>query len=145
MVSMKTQIASGANFAKGLALQEDVAFFGISAARAPEERLSIETCTLVAYNVSSKRELWSREFKTKGLLNQVVVEGYLLMDSYTPSQTPQPTYMEWFQHPTPSSIWDFPEGTNETCSVYKEKNRIPLTWKPVKGQNLKNQEAKWSL
>jgi len=145
MVTMETQIASGANFAKGLALQGDMAFFGISEARESEERSSIPFCTLVAYNVSSKRELWRREVETKGLLNQIIVEGYLLMDSYTPSQTPQPTYMEWFQHPTPSSIWDFPEGTNETCNVYKENNRIPLAWKPVKGQSIKNMQLKESL
>jgi len=132
MPNMKTQIATDTYFSQGLALQGEVAFFGI---RAPQEHFIEQTCTLVAYNISSKRELWRREIRTKGLLNQVVVEGYLLMDSYTPSQTPQPTYMEWFQHPTPSSIWDFPEGTNETCNVYNEKNHIPLDWKPVEDQN----------
>jgi len=135
MRTMETEILTGANFAKGLALQGDLAYFGISAARAPNARLSIPTCTLVAFNVSSQRELWRREVPTEGLLNQVVVEAYLLMDSYTPSQTPQPTYMEWFQHPTPSSIWGFPEGTNETCNVYTEKNNIPLAWKPFEGQS----------
>ena len=67
----------GTVFAKGLALQGGVAYFGVSPARRPGLRLSVDPCLLVAFDLAARRELWLRPIPTRGLLNQVLSQAYL--------------------------------------------------------------------
>ena len=64
-------------FAKGLALQGNVAYFGLSYARAPPLRRTIPYSLFIAVNLVTGEEVFSRTIRSNGLINQVVTESYL--------------------------------------------------------------------
>jgi len=64
-------------FAKGLAVQGDVAFFCVSGARRPRGRLIINPVLFVAVDLKTKKELFHRSINSYGLIHQVVSESYL--------------------------------------------------------------------
>lgn len=64
-------------FSKGLAVQGDVAYFGVSYARAPALRANVPESLLVAYNLQENKVMWERVVKSNGLINQIVTRGHL--------------------------------------------------------------------
>ena len=64
-------------FSKGLTVQGDVAYFGLSGARRPVDRTKNFSTLLVAFDLATKSELWVRTIDSKGLVNQVVSMEYL--------------------------------------------------------------------
>lgn len=74
---MSTGYKNGFVFAKGLAVQGGVAFFGVAGARQRAERLAINPTLLVAVDLSTGEELFVRAVQSHGLINQVVTESYL--------------------------------------------------------------------
>ena len=69
---------NGSNiFSKGLAVQGNVAFFGVSYARAPPLRATVPEMLLVAVDLVTGNEKWARTVRTNGLINQILTESYL--------------------------------------------------------------------
>ncbi len=64
-------------FTKGLAVQGGVAYFAASYARAPPLRKNVPETLLVAVDLATRRELWTRTIRSNGLLNQILTESYL--------------------------------------------------------------------
>lgn len=64
-------------FSKGLAVQNGVAYFGVSYARAPALRHTVPESLLVAVDIKSKTEIWSRTVRSNGLINQILIKSYL--------------------------------------------------------------------
>ena len=64
-------------FTKGLVVQDDLAWFAISPAAVREERELVK-CDLVAFNLSSQREVWRWSIPSGGLVNSIVSHEGLL-------------------------------------------------------------------
>ena len=64
-------------FAKGLAVQDGVAIFGVSKAASRQWRRSVERTLLVAVDLATGEELWTHTLESQGLVNQIVSESYL--------------------------------------------------------------------
>jgi len=64
-------------FSKGLAVQDNVAFFGVSYARAPNLRQTVPESLLVAVDLITGKEKWVRVIRSNGLIGQILTESYL--------------------------------------------------------------------
>ncbi len=64
-------------FTKGLAVQGGVAYFAASYARAPPLRKYVPESLLVAVDLATKEELWTRTIRSNGLINQIITQSYL--------------------------------------------------------------------
>jgi hypothetical protein len=68
------------HFAKGLAVEDDVAYFALSLAAVREKRHEVE-CDLIAYDLAHDRELWRRRLPTHGLVNMIATARGLSSDA----------------------------------------------------------------
>ena len=64
-------------FSKGLAVQGGVAYFGVSYARAPPLRQTVPESLLVAVDLATRREKWTRVVRSNGIINQIMTRTAL--------------------------------------------------------------------
>mmetsp|Transcript_25660 Transcript_25660/g.39286 ORF Transcript_25660/g.39286 Transcript_25660/m.39286 type:complete len:819 (+) Transcript_25660:194-2650(+) len=116
---------NGSNiFSKGLAVQNNVAFFGVSFARAPPLRATVPEMLLVAVDLITGREKWVRTVRTNGLINQILTESYLGWQVQLPADM---TTIEMTYHGAGGSmvevcddeIDDDDEASKEICKSFE--------------------------
>lgn len=72
----RTVFREEGSFTKGLAVQDDVAWFAISAAATRAERFAV-SCDLVAWDLAADAQLWRRPIPSNGLVNSIVTAADL--------------------------------------------------------------------
>ncbi|MCG3133236.1 MAG: hypothetical protein HMLKMBBP_00361 [Planctomycetes bacterium] len=72
----RTLWSSPGCFTKGLAVQDGVAYFGVSPHAVREERFRVQ-CDVVAFDLREGRELWRRRVASNGLVNAIATEATL--------------------------------------------------------------------
>eukprot|EP00884_Botryococcus_braunii_P012765 jgi/Botrbrau1/2148/Bobra.0093s0053.1 len=86
-------------YTKGLAVIDDIAYFGLSPAQPKEGRADTSLdCELVAYDLIEGRLLWRRKVPTRGLLNVVAAPHLSEASTYAALRTSHPADV----HATPA-------------------------------------------
>jgi len=102
-------------FAKGLAVQAGVAYFGVTYARAPPLRQTVPECLLVSIDLKSRREIFVRTVLSNGLINQILTKSYL----GDIQLSEEPSSMEVTQHDGgdgEGTLVDYCEDLDDACS-----------------------------
>jgi len=97
-------------FSKGLAVQGDMAYFGVSYARAPKLRKTVPETLLVAVDLRTGDEIFVRTIRSNGLVNQILTHSYLQQKIMLP---PQQSTIELTYHTRHTTTANNKQGTTD--------------------------------